>query len=73
MSDMFPEPEPRREVTLGGKFLGLGIFGGAVIWSIMMEKFGDEAARAQLPFILLGALAAAVVVPWLLCRRTVRY
>lgn len=73
MSDTFPEPEPRREVTLGGKFLGLGIFGGGVVAAIVLEKLGEPMWQDRLIWLVLGALALGVVVPWVLCRRVVRY
>lgn len=73
MSETFPAPEPRREVTVGGKFLGLGIFGLGVFAAIMLEKFGVPAWQGRLIWVVLGALALAVSVPWLFCRRIVRY
>lgn len=73
MSDLFPAPEARREVTVAGKFLGLGIFGLGVVAVIMLEKFGGPVWEGRLPWLVLGALALGVAVPWAFCRRLVRY
>lgn len=73
MSETFPAPEPRREVTVGGKFLGLGIFGLGVIAAIMLEKFGGAVWQGRLIWLVLGALVLSVLVPWAFCRRMVRY
>ena len=62
----------RREVTVGGKFIGLGLFGLGVIAAIMLEKFGGPVWEVRLIWIVLGALALAVALPWLLFRRVVR-
>jgi hypothetical protein len=69
----FPAPEPRREVTLGGRFLGLGIFGCGVVGVIMMEKFASSAAQSYALPILGAALAAGIVLPMVLFRRLIRY
>ena len=73
MSEAFPPPEPRREVTVGGKFLGLGIFGLGVFAAIMLEKFGGPVWQGRLIWLVLAALALAVVVPRAFFRRVVRY
>lgn len=64
--------QPRKEITVGGKFLGLGIFGCGVIASILIEKFGDAVWQARLGWLLLAALALAIVVPVVLFRRVVQ-
>ena len=69
----FPAPEPRREVTVGGRFFGLGIFGSGVVSVIMMEKFGSAEAQSYALPILAAALAVALLVPMALFRRLVRY
>lgn len=73
MSDTFPEPEPRREVTVAGKFLGLGIFGMGLFAAIMLEKLGGPVWEGRLIWIVLGALALGIMLPLVLCRRVVRY
>lgn len=73
MSETFPPPEARREVTVGGKFLGLGIFGLGVVAAIMLEKFGGPVWEGRLIWVVLGALGLGVVLPWALCRRVVQY
>ncbi len=73
MSGAFPPPEPRREVTVGGKFLGLGIFGLGVFAAIMLERLGGPAWQGRLIWIVLAGLVLAVAVPWALCRKVVRY
>ena len=62
----------RREVTIGGKFFGLGIVGCTVIASIWIEKFGTPETQANIPYMLLGALALSIILPVLLFRRPVR-
>jgi len=69
----FPAPEPRREVTVGGRFFGLGIFGSAVVSVIMMEKFGSAEAQSYALPILAGALGVGIMVPMALFRRLIRY
>jgi len=73
MNDGFPAPEVRREVTVGGKFLGLGIFGLGIFAAIMIEKFGDALWQGRLLWVVLTALALALAVPWAFCRRDARY
>jgi hypothetical protein len=62
----------QREVTIAGKFLGLGIVGCTVIYCIFLEKFGTPEAQANMLWYLLGALAAAIIIPTLFCRRPLR-
>ena len=69
----FPAPEPRREVTVGGRFFGLGVFGCAVVSVIMMEKFGSAEAQSYALPILGAALALGILLPMALFRRDVRY
>lgn len=69
----FPAPEPRREVTVGGRFFGLGVFGCAVIAVIMMEKFGAPEIQSYALPILGGALALGILLPMALFRRTIQY
>jgi len=69
----FPAPEPRREVTVGGRFFGLGIFGSAVFASIMIERFGSAETQSYILPMLGGALLLGVVLPLLLFRRITRY
>lgn len=69
----FPAPEPRREVSVGGRFFGLGIFGCAVIAAIMIEKFGSATTQSYILPMLGGALVLGVVLPMLLFRRLTRY
>jgi hypothetical protein len=69
----FPAPEPRREVTVGGRFFGMGIFGSAVIAVIMMEKFASAETQSYALPILGGALVLGILLPMLLFRRTVQY
>jgi hypothetical protein len=69
----FPAPEPRREVTVGGRFLGLSIFGCGVVSVIMMEKFGSAEAQSYALPILGAALAMGIVLPMALFRRVVQY
>ena len=73
MSETFPAPEPRREVTVGGKFLGMGLFGLGLFAAIMLEKFGEPLWQGRLIWLVLGALVLAVAVPLVFCRRVVRY
>ncbi|MBX9752354.1 MAG: hypothetical protein K5Q68_22385 [Roseococcus sp.] len=61
-----------REVTIAGKFLGLGIVGCTVIYCIFLEKFGTPEAQANMLWYLFGALAAGIIIPLLLCRRPLR-
>lgn len=62
----------RREVTVGGKFFGLGIVGCTVIASIYLEKFGTPETQANIPYMLAGALALSIILPMLLFRRPIR-
>jgi hypothetical protein len=64
--------ETRKEVTVGGRFLGLGIIGCTVIFIIFVEKFGGPEWMPMVKWILLGALVAGVGLPLLFFRRTVR-
>ncbi|MBY0338137.1 MAG: hypothetical protein K2X11_16100 [Acetobacteraceae bacterium] len=64
--------ETRREVTVGGRFLGLGIVGVTVIVIIFLEKFGSADWMPLVKWILLGALVLGVGIPWLFFRRPVR-
>lgn len=73
MNEPFPPPESRREITVGGKFLGLGIFGLGLGAAILLEKFGGEAWQGRLIWLVLAALVVAVAVPWAFFRRDVRY
>lgn len=69
---MREEPSQEREVTIGGKFLGLGIVGCTVIYCIFVEKFGPAEAQAKLLWIFLGSVAAGIMIPLLFCRRPLR-
>lgn len=62
----------RREVTIPGKFFGLGIVGCTVVASIYIEKFGAPETQANIPYMLLGALALSIILPMLLFRRPIR-
>lgn len=62
----------RREVSWGGKLLGLGIVGTVVILVMSAERTGNTAITANAAPILGLALAAAIAIPMLLCRRAVR-
>lgn len=64
--------EVRREVTVGGKFFGLGIVGCTVIAAIFIEKFGTPETQANIPWMLAGALALSIILPMLLFRRPVQ-
>lgn len=64
--------DARREVTVGGKFFGLGIVGCTVIASIIIEKFGAPETQANIPYMLLGALVLSIALPLLLFRRPIR-
>jgi hypothetical protein len=70
--DMQDDTTEQREVTIAGKFLGLGIVGCTVIYCIFLEKFGTPEAQANMLWYLLGALAAGVIIPLLFCRRPLR-
>ena len=63
---------PRREVSWGGRFLGLGIMGTVVIVVIAGENAGNAAITAHAAQILGAALVAAIGIPVALFRRTVR-
>jgi hypothetical protein len=63
---------PRREVSWGGRFFGLGIMGTVVIVVIAGENSGNAAITANAAPILGAALAAAIGLPLALFRRTVR-
>ena len=63
---------PEREVTIAGKFLGLGIVGCTVIYSIFLEKFGTPEAQQNILWYLLAALAAGILIPLIFCRRPLR-
>ena len=69
----FPAPEPRMEVSLGGRFFGLGIFGCAVIASIMIEKLGSAQSQGYLLPLLGGSLVLSILIPRLFFRRLTRY
>lgn len=69
---MSEETPPQREVTIAGKFLGLGIVGCTVIYSIFLEKFGSPEAQQNILWYLLAALAAGIIIPLLFCRRPLR-
>ncbi len=69
----FPAPEPRREVSLGGRFFGMGIMGCAVITCIFIEKFGAAETQSYLLPILGGAFALSILLPRLLFRRNIHY
>ena len=61
-----------REVTVGGKFFGLGIVGLTVIYAIYLEKFGTPEAQADILWYLAGALVLSIILPILLFRRPIR-
>lgn len=69
---MQDETTQQREVTIAGKFLGLGIVGCTVIYCIFVEKFGSPEAQARLLWVFLGSVAAGVIIPLLFCRRPIR-
>ena len=69
----FPAPEPRREVSLGGRFFGMGIMGGTVVACIFIEKFGSAETQGYMLPMLGGALALSILLPRLLFRRVVQY
>lgn len=62
---------PRREVSWGGKLLGLGILGTAVIVVITGENSGSVAVTSNALPILGGALVGAIGLPMALFRRVV--
>lgn len=66
------EAPQQREVTIAGKFLGLGIVGCTVIYCIFLEKFGSPEAQAKMLWYFLGSLAAGIIIPLLFCRRPIR-
>eukprot|EP01031_Cornospumella_fuschlensis_P052208 gene52208-63815_t len=70
--NMQDETTQQREVTIAGKFLGLGIVGCTVIYCIFLEKFGTPEAQAKMLWYLFGALAAGIIIPLLFCRRPLR-
>ena len=63
---------PRREVSWGGRFLGVGIMGVPVIVVISAENAGNADVTSNAALILGLALAAAIAVPMTLFRRTIR-
>ncbi len=71
MSETSMSAAPRREVSVAGRFLGLGIIGSTVIFIIFLEKFGAPEWLPMVKWILLGALAAGVGIPMLFFRRRV--
>ncbi len=71
MADADAGAVPRREVSWGGKMLGLGILGTAVIVVITGENSGSAAVTANALPILGGALVGAIGLPMALFRRIV--
>jgi hypothetical protein len=61
----------RTEVSVLGRFLGLGIVGSTVIFIIFLERFGSPDWMPMVKWMLLGALVAGVGIPMLFFRRPV--
>jgi Na+/melibiose symporter-like transporter len=64
--------EEQREVSVGGKFLGLGIVGLTVIACIILEKTGTPEDARRIPWYLLGSVVLGIVIPMLFFRRPIR-
>lgn len=71
MTDAEPGAAPRREVSWGGRMLGLGIIGVAVMVVIAGENAGNPNVTNNALPILGGALLGAIVLPLALFRRTI--
>lgn len=61
----------RTEVSVAGRFLGLGIVGSTVIAIMFLEAFGGPDWAPLFKWLVLGALAAGVGIPMVFCRRPV--
>lgn len=61
----------RKEVSNRGKLLAFSIMGVAVTASIFIENFGAPDTVRNIPYIMLGALALAVILPMAFFRRPV--
>ncbi len=64
-------PAKRTEVSVAGRFLGLGIVGSTVIFIMFLENFGAPEWMPLVKWMLLGALVAGVGIPMLFFRRPV--
>ncbi len=62
----------RREVSGRGKFLAFGIIAIALIISIFIEKFGAPESIRNIPYILVGGLVLAIIIPMVFYRRPIR-
>jgi hypothetical protein len=71
MTDAATAAEPRREVSWGGRFLGVGIVGMTVLTIIVSENTGVTAVTSNAALILVVALAAAIAVPMAFFRRVI--
>jgi hypothetical protein len=65
------EKAGRTEVSLAGRFIGLSIMGSAVLFVMVLEKYGSGEWLPAVKYVLFGALALSIAVPLAFFRRVV--